>query len=346
MIFLRNCARKFLPKSAKKFVLALVFRLGHLCTLLLVLATRAFSKNLTLSYLPTYKQDGTGAQIQRQFAIFGLSKLIKSGYLFTEFQEVSVHPLDPFQTKETYGVFLEKLNHVFRISNSEEEIFFDSTMNFKNPSALEILTVAFSSFFKKQKMCIKIGEPYKLTEYFPECLSEIVDNLPNWKRRESIDSQTLIAIHYRQGVGGMVTYPGQKIPRELGLSYFRDLIHRFQPHFAGSTRIVILTDAPSHQTTYRPPQNQAYLWEGTPGFSDGLLTIQPLNFDEFTSYCTELNVISGGDPIDAIQDMANANFFFMGQSSLSYVGAILNNVGVVIYPKNFWHRPLTSWKIG
>ena len=117
-----------------------------------------------------------------------------------------------------------------------------------------------------------------------------------------------------------------------------------QGEFGSISKITILTDAPDSISHYTPPESQRALWEGTPGFSDGIMTIQPMDFSELGKITgIPINVVRGGNPLDAIRIMAAADFFVMSKSSLSYVGALLNKVGQIYWPKSFWHRPLNSW---
>jgi hypothetical protein len=154
-------------------------------------------------------------------------------------------------------------------------------------------------------------------------------------------------IHYRQGVGGFAVYPGQNIARETPLAKFENVLHSIIGDVRQSKleKLVVLTDAPLETTYYRPPESQHELWNGTPGFSDGVMTILPIDFDELSDkFDIPVEVIRGGNPLDAIEIMAKAEFLLMGKSSLSYLGGYLNELGNVYFSKDFWHRPLSGWK--
>jgi hypothetical protein len=327
--------RSVIPIFVRVRLLKLIFILSKVYVFTFVWLIRFFSGKLTLTYLASYKQDGTGAQIQRQFSIFALSRVIRTKYFFTKYAEISVHPLDPFQTPESYERFLYKLNKELEISGSEALDEAEVIIDLPNPSVLTIFLIALKSFFTRKDTCLQIGEPYRVTEFFPEYIPEVTKYLPNWKIPSLPSNSLTIVIHYRQGVGGMVTYPGQKIPREISLDYFKELLSSIKSPPNIARRIVVLTDAPTEITFYKPPSNQTYLWEGTPGFQNGKLTIQPLSFDELKNFGDQLEVKSGG--------MAMADVLFMGRSSLSYVGAILNQSGLIYFPRSFWHRSLRSW---
>ena len=75
------------------------------------------------------------------------------------------------------------------------------------------------------------------------------------------------------------------------------------------------------------------------------MTIKPANFELLESFSTlPLQIIRGGNPLDAIKLMASADFLIIGKSSLSFVGGLLNRKGQVYSPEDFWHRPLKGWR--
>jgi hypothetical protein len=95
---------------------------------------------------------------------------------------------------------------------------------------------------------------------------------------------------------------------------------------------------------YTPPPEQTYLWEGTPGFTNGVMEVQPLSFNSSTLGVKKVIVHSGGDPVDAILDMATSALLITGRSSLSYIAGLLNSDGIVVSAPQFWHPPLSHWK--
>jgi hypothetical protein len=155
-------------------------------------------------------------------------------------------------------------------------------------------------------------------------------------------------IHYRQGVGGFVTYPGQNTSRETSLVKFEEAILSILDKAGQNSikSIVVLTDAPKDVTFYRPPTDQQILWEGTPGYVNGMMTIQPLNFASLSEkFDLPIEIYRGGNPLDAVSIMAESDFLLMSKSSLSYLGGLFNRAGKVYSVKNFWHRPLPRWEV-
>jgi hypothetical protein len=308
-------------------------------------AARAVCKKLVITYDADFKNDGTGAQLQRQFAVLVLARVLGCSYQFSPIRNVAVHALDPFQTETAYLDFLEKLNYDFELSSEldlPKEI--PRVIRLASPSILALIGVGLGTLFFKGLTLVKVGEPYLITENFQDTYETVWPNLLNWSCPEGAEKVKTVAIHYRQGVGGKAIYPGQKIPRELDLEYFIEVIQYIaRDNPKAELKLVVLTDAPSIATTYTPPNNQQMLWEGTPGFRNGEMLIIPFDFSPLKILPHDFEIISGGDPVDAIRIMSTADFLLMGRSSLSFVAGVLNQKGVVFTAPDFWHNPLSRW---
>jgi hypothetical protein len=108
--------------------------------------------------------------------------------------------------------------------------------------------------------------------------------------------------------------------------------------------ITVLSDAPQINLEFTPPANQGDLWKSSPKFVDEKLQVKGVNLESLFIYPgIKTQIISGGDPMLALDAMAHAHFLIMSRSSLSYVGALLNSRGQVIFPPLFWHKPLKRW---
>jgi hypothetical protein len=58
---------------------------------------------------------------------------------------------------------------------------------------------------------------------------------------------------------------------------------------------------------------------------------------ELSSIGYKIEVIIGGDPLEALANMASANVLIMSKSSFSYVSYLLNADGKFFSPFEFWH---------
>jgi len=310
---------------------------------------RVMSSNISLTYDPNRKPDGVGAQLQRVFAINGLCKITKIRYTHTEISDVAIHALDPYQTTIDYQNFISLLNSTFKMRGAEfskvrKEI---SVEHFR---ARTLIYYSLLSILKREYFLLRVSEPYELTDSISNTYSYIhplEDNLRNYLNGFKMKSPT-IAIHYRWGVGGKQIQKGESITRELDFKYYLKVVENIKSLYSNvNYKLVIVTDAPGKSLVYEPPKEQKSLWVGSPGFSQDKNTIEVSGIDMhelFSGLGMEIEIISGGNPLDAIAILANSEHLVMSRSSLSFVAALLSKTEVY-FPASFWHRPLRNWHL-
>ena len=346
---MRKIVKKLISERLRTLLLSIRHHvIGTFMRMLLPVLKRN-SQGIVIKNDSERQSDGTGAQIQRQFANFALSHLIGAGYLYNPVQRVAVHPLDPFQTPEDYEAFLTRLNHRFAFSsNVPQGDFHASILKLNTPSFYSLLRAIIKLRVKQQNAILLINEPYRIIEYFPDSYQVVPKALGSTPKSQQSVAHKEIAVHYRQGVGGMAIYPGQSIPREINLDYFVEIIKRIQSENIGVRfSLTIYTDAPSSPLTYVPPTDQKLLWDGSPNFDGSNMHVKSFDFSGVKEMVgIEPTVLSGGDPIDAIIGMSQADFLIMARSSLSFVAGVMNDKGKVYYPPKFWHKPMSRWLSG
>jgi len=293
------------------------------------------------------KIDGTGAQIQRLLSIVAFSKLLRCKFIQSDFRDVSVHPLDPFQDDASKVSFIHSMNDVFRHSGSAHiESFKSIEMN--EVDLLKLISVIFRHFFSSQNLVFEVIEPYSVTDKYRNLYKEISREFTNWGTfADQFRSQNAIptlAIHYRQGVGGEAIYPGQKISRELPAIYFYEKVLEISKRWTTEFKIRLFTDAPQGDVSYTPIREQENHWIGTPGYHQGKIHVQGNDLQAYffgKGLTVEARV--GGNPLEAIAAMSVSDFLITSRSSLSYVAGLLNENGVIFAAKDFWHATPKSW---
>lgn len=340
-----------MKKSIRKY-LSRVFRFSEFVLKgFVIIAVRKLTyksnASLTLTFDSTRSLDGTGAQLQRRISVYALANYFGLMYVNSEIKQVSVHPLDPFQSDELYKEYLNELNEFIVFKDSVYQGQATAEFARYDLRFWRFMVLLLRNSIRKKALNLAVLEPYSVTEFRPEILNNARNTISIEPKTLSGFEKPYIAVHYRQGVGGFAVYPGQNIARETPLAKFEKILLSIidDSRQKEIKKLVVLTDAPTEITYYRPPENQHELWSGTPGFSDGVMTIQPINFDKLTEKLgIPVVVIRGGNPLEAIEIMTQAEFLLMGKSSLSYLGGYLNKVGTIYHPKDFWHRPLPGWK--
>jgi len=299
------------------------------------------SPKLILSYENRDPKDGTGAQLQRILSIFALAKSLNLRYLHAGILDISTHPLDPFQDYQSRIQFVEKLNCAFHLDSDEVSNPMESTIPILN--IRKLLFYSIKAKFLHRELVLRIVEPYPIVDF----CSSIYKQIPNIILKSDGDKkeqENLIVLHYRYGVGGFAKYHNQSDSRQLEYTYYINALDCIPIQQIESSRIIMLTDAPLTETKYEPPLDQIHLWKNTPNFDGRRMTIKQSEVEDFFANSRfTVEVVRGGDPLEALGTMANAQVLIMGKSSLSYVGALLNRSGTIFYPIGFWHTPLRGW---
>ena len=301
-------------------------------------------RTISISFNANLADDGTGAQIQRMIAARALSLILGTSYIHIPLQKVAIHPLDPFQTLEDMNQFVSSVNSEISFPSTKEQSFGKeiSIANLNNKDLLFLILLA----IRGSETHLKILNPYLLVDLFPSSYLSAISTLTKRFLTERDGSEKLIAIHYRQGVGGFAIYPGMKIPRQIAIDVYIRKVKEIIKNSKENMRIIIYTDAPVVPVSYTPLKGQEQLWNGSPSFSDGKLEIKSLDIAQlFAQNGLSCEIRSGGDPLEAIKSLATSDYLLMSRSSLSYIAALLANQSTVVYfPEGFWHPKLRGWQ--
>ncbi len=300
------------------------------------------SNRVQFSYASESVHDGLGAQIQRHLSVEAFAQLLGVTHISNPLKQIAIHPLDPFQSVEEMQDFLKTVNGVFGFGNNDIRAT-KVTHRTKKLTTFGLLKILFESTTRENEIHVSACEIYDIIDFIPNFYSanlspkSFVYDLPR-----GLTPGNFICIHFRQGVGGKMIYPGQKLPRELDIEYFTETLSKCD--YEGK-RIIVLTDAPSSPMTYQPVVDQKHLWDGTPKFSNGKMSISGYDLRKaFGEKGFEVEVIPGGSPLEALFLMLYCNILIMSRSSLSYSAAILNCKATIYYPPGFWHPPMHDWK--
>jgi len=305
-----------------------------------------------LTYDNCKKQDGVGAQIQRIFAIYTLADRFRLNYLHSPIISLAIHPLDNYQTQEELEMFLKKLNCAVTLQEGIR-LRFDRTVVINSLDIYRLFWISFTDKIMRRTSLLKIIEPYSIVDHFPDQYSRVLKGLKcdYFKQKTDLkkpNSTVTMVVHYRRGVGGFVIQPGESISRELDFNYYFESVKDILKDLPDKNGLIVkvLSDAPDEDFYFEPNKNQEYLWKDTPRFIDGRVLVKGIKIrEQIQDFGIPCEFIVGGDPLEALRIMSQAKFLIMSRSSLSYVGAILNPEGTIVFEGCFWHKPMTSWKI-
>ena len=293
-------------------------------------------------------QDGIGAQMQRIFGIKSVSHALHIPYIHSPIVDFIVTQLDPVQSK------IERVRYIDVVEHKIFNNFKNYPVLVKNPDRIIIVSnlnlkllicYILKSFVTRQTFLLKIKLPYPLIDNFSLWYTSL-DSLISLKSSATkLDENLLtVAVHFRNGTSSQFT---NKEGRWLSDKYFANLLAVIAERNPDKNiKISILTDSPETLIQYQPPDEHIEKWKNAGvNFSNSMATIQPFDFknSEFCRF-NHVSIVHGGDPLEALEIMANSDFLIIGRSSLSYCAAVLNKAGTVIYPPSFWHALKPGWK--
>lgn len=301
---------------------------------------------LFLTYNNDEIQDGFFAQVQRVFAIYSISQNFNLKYYHSKIKNITVTQLDVMQTEDQISNFLDKANQIFQNFKVNElpknvEIIYLSQIKIKDLFKYFAITKVLN-----KNILLKITNPYGIIERIPNAYKHAVSatQLPILN---DYKNEILIVSHIRRGVTLGHILPGENRPRALNEDYYLKTLKKISNQLSNSSakRYIILTDAPEENYLYKPPKKDLHKWEE---FKDRKFDDQiSIDGHEFANikfeFSEKLEVIRGGDLIKCLKLMIDADYLIMSRSSMSYVGALLNKKGIVIYPPDFWHKSMKNW---
>jgi|1048.fasta_scaffold03546_5 hypothetical protein len=337
----------FLVIRKIQFNLLKVF--NHVLIYLTKILIRIFRLELSITNDTKSKIDGVGAQLQRLVSTIALCRHIGISFLQQDIRDVTVHPLDPFQDSLSKSVFVDRVNTLFKsIDQSFNHSRHPTVIKCSSLTSIDLIKVIFRGIFSKENIIIEIVEPYQITNYYRNMCVDLIRYFPGWldfvnSFKDRVRSD-VIYIHYRQGAGGHAVYPGQKLSRELPISFYLNRVNTILSSSPLLKKVFVFTDAPKNSFEYIPLSEQRFHWEGMPGFTMEVLHIDGNNLeDKFSSLGINVEIMRGGDPLEAVAIMSSATYLITSRSSLSYLAALFNKSGHIYPAEGFWHPTPSNW---
>lgn len=272
--------------------------------------TRTFnSKNLVgLTYANDRHMDGAGAQIQRIVGIYSLSRLLGLPYIHSPLIAIEKHGAAPDD-------FIAQCNEKFSIPSDFHLPDKYNVIEIDDPDLKMLKQIVKESNRRRTFSLVRITRPYNITEVYPHAY-EAVKNISPFPFQKS--STVRVAIHVRRGdLLSIKEYS------------FRILPDRYYVRLA--QRLCEIFEKNKLEATF-----ELYS-DGNPA-GHGIC-----QFEEFNSI-PNLRKFVDLDPMEALWQMATANVLVLSHSSFSYLAALFNVKGVILYHP-FWCVPLESWVI-
>ena len=302
--------------------------------------TLSFPRNpyLTLSYDAGQLADGVGAQLQRTWKIYWIAKAFNLNYIHNSIDDILRSPLDHWSGTIEKNKFLEEFNNRFTLP-SDLINGFDVTKSYEFLTRRRLFLNYFQSYFLKRYT--NIQSLYSFDVKIKELPYPLKLN------SETSDSNYLIAIHIRYSL----PITGVSQWRNLDIEYYLELLRVISTDLEGqgiSYRVVVLTDFPKQNLSV-PLESigKEHLWMyflTEDQLSSSRLEVEGNDLKSlYFSEDSKVSVLHGGNPVEALDLMATANYLVLSRSSFSAVGGMLNKNGIVIQPPDFQYMSSSNW---
>jgi hypothetical protein len=291
--------------------------------------------------------DGVGAQLHRIIGVYTLSVLYGIPYKHSGIKNLLITALDPYQTQGELDLYIKRINDMFALPSSDFGGQEDSRYLLNTPTKLDLNLIRLKNKLKfGEARTLVISNPFLLLNRNPDAYLLALPELPAVKITKK--DFVKVVVHYRRGSSSFDVLPGESSPRAILNNWYLEVLNKYVNQLEANGEkyhIDVFTDMPKHDINFAPLAFQRNFWKQLPRFENEMIAVhgEDLNKTTFKNFGNSLTVHYGGDPLNDLMHMAEADLLIMSRSSFSFVGALLNRQGKVISPPNFGHKKLSSW---
>jgi hypothetical protein len=293
-------------------------------------------RKLVLTYDNTQNLDGAGAQLQRIYGTYAVSRFLRASYLHTPISRVDYQGFAALKRNVIDPNYHRPLNDLFQIESDlpQNDDFHKVALPNISLEIVEQLVAEFDSGATGGRpSLVELTVPYGIADRFPDCYEACKDISPFAPPVR--DGRALrVAIHVRRG-------------ELLVVESHRMLPNAYYVSVAQNVALALSALGVDYQIElHTETADDAFMVPvGYPGLLNRIpaTVISPdMNrLDEF-DVLPHLIRCFNEDTIDCLRQLATADVLVMSRSSFSYVAGILNKTGIILcFP--FWHSALRSW---
>ena len=290
--------------------------------------------DVALTYANDKHTDGAGAQLQRIYGIYALSRFLKLPYVHSPITKIDYQGLAALECNSSSTELESRYNRIFEIASDillpEQAVVHDMTDADLDVIKRHLVVAKITKRFA----LIRILYPYPITDRYPEIYRHVAAVSPFQRTRSEVFR---LALHVRRG-------------EQVVLDSDRMLPNAYYVSCALQCAESLKTlDIPFVCELYTEVFSKAFIvtpqHHGIGGRIPGNKAVDPrVNCVEEFEIIPNLAKFINGDPIETLRRMATADALVLSRSSYSYVAALLATNCIVVYHP-FWHSPLKEWLI-
>ncbi len=289
----------------------------------------------SITYANDVKTDGAGAQLQRIYGIYAISRLLSIPYVHSPLIKIDYQGLNALEQNSGSDEILLRWNKEHTLpSDADYSPAETLKRTVVSPNLKELISLRREAYSRRQSIQLRIAIPYKVTDILPNSY-KVIRNLNYLKQEIHNRSELRIAIHVRRGELFVVD-SHRMLPNQYYLTVAEQIARTFDK-FRLKYSFELFTEVPKRRFTVTPSHH------GIIGRISDPILVNPedCQINDF-KVLPNLKKYINTDPVEAVKLMSSADILVLSRSSFSYLAAIINSSGVIIY-NPFWHAALSDW---
>jgi hypothetical protein len=294
-------------------------------------------QRLVLTYDNQALTDGVGAQLQRIYGTYAISRLLGVPYVHSPLARVGYQGLAALEENESDPGFHHEFNSLFQIKSDlvRTDDWFNLNLNVLSPAMFhQLLAIVEGDETPGRRYLVQLAAPHGVADRFPDCY-EVCKEISPFAASARDGRPLRVAVHVRRGELFVVDSH-----RMLPNAYYirvAQTVAQILEALGIDYQIEISTEVPQGEFVVQPHHH------GMNGRIHGPVAVSPemCRLGDFSVLPNLVRCINDR-AIDCIRKLATADILVTSRSSFSYLGGILNRNAIVLYHP-FWHPAPSSW---
>ncbi len=297
---------------------------------------------LVLTYDNEAIPDGVGAQLQRIYGTYAISRLLGVSYLHSPLAKVGYQGLSALEANAADPAFHHLFNEVFTLPSDVDPSASTSasagmpTLRLPNISlkvAQELIAWTGGPGGGRRTL-VRLATPHGIADQFPDSYGVCAEHSP-FTAPARHGRPLRVALHVRRGEQ-IVLDSDRMLPNGYYVGVARRVAATLES-LGLEYEIELWSEVPTGDFV-AGPQHHGINGRISEPFA---VRAEMYGLEEFNALSNLVHRLNGR-AIDCLEGLATADVLVMSRSSFSYVAAILNRDGAVMYHP-FWHRGMSSW---
>ena len=292
----------------------------------------ATPRHLAITYANEKLQDGAGAQLQRIYGIYAVSRFLEVPYVHSPIEAIGYQGLEALEKNSGFEHLLSEYNRLFHIPSDVDVPEKRATRDLVHPEIESIETIKNSGGDGAEFSLIRILFPYAVTDRYPE-IYRFAKAISPFQYRGS--EAFRLAIHVRRGELHVVD-SHRMLPNSYYVSCalaFQEILSKLNVPFVCE----LYTEAARKKFKVTPQHHGIF------GRISQNTVLDPANdrladFDVISNLQKYINL----NPIETLKRMATADALILSVSSFSAVAAILSPNCIVLCCPSL-SSPMKDW---